>query len=164
MRCLFWGLGWLAACGLAFAGCMVGFFGFVELNVERNVYQLDVGPRGEDCGGGFVHLDVETGEELYCGPPGVIRTQKPKTNAMYGFTDKQKEDVYSLARELGEDGLDEADEDELQQLLDEYKATVPPERRYRTAGRIRGVPYLWIGAGMLVVGAAGILVLRRVAA
>ncbi|TDD28917.1 hypothetical protein E1218_05755 [Kribbella turkmenica] len=163
MRCLFWGLGWLAACGLVFAGLMIGFVGFADLNVERNVYRLDVARSGDDCGGGFVHLDAGTGAELYCGSVGVRPIQKPKTNAMFGFTAEQKAEVYRLARELGEDGLSAADEDRIQALVEKYKATVPPADRYRTANRRWGVPDAWIGVGMIGAGGLGILVLRQVA-
>jgi hypothetical protein len=161
MRCLFWGLGYAVSCALVFAGCMIAFFGFLDLATERDVYRVDVGPRGEDCGKGMVHLDVRTGEELYCGNPGIVWMQKPKSNAMFGFTDEQKDDVYRLARELGEDGLSAADEDRLQALLDKYKATVLPAHRYRTADRRFGVPDAWIGVGMIVVGGLGLLALRR---
>ncbi|MFG1814589.1 hypothetical protein ACGFIF_12550 [Kribbella sp. NPDC049174] len=163
MRCLFTGIAYLVSCALVFAGCMIAFFGFADLNVERNAYRLDVGRSGGDCGGGFVHLDVGTGEELHCGPAGVMRTQKPKTNAMFGFTDEQKDDVYSLARELGRDGLSETDEDQVQALVDKYKATVPPADRFRTADRRWGVPDAWSGAAIIVLGGLGILIVRRTA-
>jgi len=163
MRCLFSGIAYLLSNGLVFAGCMIAFFGFADLNVERNAYRLDVGRSGGDCGGGFVHLDVETGAQLHCGPGGVMLIQKPKSNAMFGFTDEQKDDVYSSARELGQDGLSEADEDQIQARVDKYKATVRPADRYRTANRRWGVPDAWSGVAMLVVGGLGILIVRRTA-
>ncbi|GAB2674895.1 hypothetical protein [Kribbella swartbergensis] len=164
MRILFWALGYLASCALVFAGCMTAFVGFVGLNTERNAYRVDVGPRGGECGSGFLHLDVETGGELYCGSVGVRPIQKPKTNAMFGFTDAQKDEVYRLARDLGEDGLSAADEDRIQAVLDKYKATVPAAARFRSADRWWwGIPEAWYGVAMIVVGGLGILVVRQLA-
>jgi hypothetical protein len=161
MRVLLWVLGYVGSLALVLGGFVLGFVGFADLNVERSAYRVDVGPAGGDCGNGMVHLDEATGEELYCGPAGVIRTQKPKTNAMYGFSAEQKDDVYTLARDLGRDGLSESDEAELQALVDKYKAATPPADRLRTAKRRWGVPDAWIGAGMVVAGGVGILIARR---
>lgn len=166
MRCLLWVIAWFGSCALVVAGVLTAFFGFLDLQTERDAYRADFARSGDDCGGGMLHLEVETGEPLYCGPPGVrrIRGQEPATNAMTGFTDEQKSEVYTLARDLGSDGLSEPEQDRIQALIDKHAATVPPGNRFRTANRWWwDIPQAWYGVAMAAAGVTGILILRRIA-
>lgn len=81
---------------------------------------------GDDCGASEVTFDVSDGAVLTCKPVGVAPISGGAD--FPGFTRTQNEKVTALAR-LGAGGLSAADQQRIQQLVDQYAATVPASRR-----------------------------------
>jgi hypothetical protein len=118
----------------------------------RNAYQVEFGRPGDTCDASVdVHLDVATGEPVTCTG---LDIPVGAGVGFAGFTAERNREIASLAARLGEGGLTDAEQRQVQARVDEIAATVPEEDRpYRYSG-------LW-GTGLALLGgaiiAAGVL-------
>lgn len=100
--------------------------GIAEQNAISQTYVVGFGAPGEDCPRGEAFFDKSTGESLDCVQAGAFGTSQA---TLPGFSDEQNERMNALAGELGADGLSEADQEEIQALVDTYAETVPASKQ-----------------------------------
>ncbi|MFI5615018.1 hypothetical protein [Amycolatopsis sp. NPDC051903] len=107
-----------------------------------------------------MHPDEATGQVLAC------TGSAESTVTFPGFTYAQNDEVEALARNLGADRLSEADQDRIQQRIDDIVATVPSSARPHhdegvSLGPLWGAGLAWAGGAVLIVGLVGAVVLVR---
>jgi hypothetical protein len=91
---------------------------------------------GDDCTNDeyvAAYLDVDNGQQLTCGS-GSFSPLLNVAGGIPGFSEAQDNEVFALARQLGEDGLSGADQTRIQQLVNQIDATVPQADRQQPPG------------------------------
>lgn len=143
------------------AGFVAVIAGLAEQNAADSSYSAEFGSPGDDCGSGGEHFNEANGQVLAC-----AGGASPEATVSFpGFTAAQDKEIEALAQSLGTDGLSEADQDLIQQRIDEFAATVPesdrPHHDEGMFGPLRGTGLAWTGGAALVLGGLGAVLLVR---
>ncbi|GAB3936952.1 hypothetical protein GCM10029976_049300 [Kribbella albertanoniae] len=140
----------LAVIGLtamAVGSFTAAFYGFVEQYAAHYDYVVGFKKPGDSCGNNNLSVSRVTGEPLGCGILG-------KPGKLPGFTDEQNAEVIALSKELGADGFQPGEREQVQQRVDQIVASLPPER-------VPQHPWFW-GWKVAVAGVLGLLVVAGV--
>lgn len=133
--------------GLALGSFMLVLYGFVEQYASHYTYVVGFKKPGDDCGNNKLTVSRVSGEPLQCGIVG-------SPGRFPGFTEEQNEEVIALSKELGADGFQPGEREQVQQRVDQIVASLPPER-------LPHHPWLW-GWKLGVVGLVGAAVVAGV--
>jgi hypothetical protein len=150
----------IASFVVGIAGIAAVFVGTADQYAANSTYVADFASHGDGCGPYEVHFDEDGGGVLACVGSAESSVDFP------GFTDAQNDEIESLALTLGEDGLSDADQERIQQRIDDFAATVPDSDRPRfdasvSIGPLRGAGLAWTGGAALLFGVLGIVALLR---
>lgn len=115
----------VAALGFA-AGVAYLIVGIAEQNAINQTYVVGFAGPGDDCPRGEAFFDESNGESLDCVQRGFTAGGESE---LPGFTDKQNQTMVALASSLGVDGLSAAEQQEIQDLVDTYAASVPESKQ-----------------------------------
>ncbi len=119
----------IAVIGLALGSLMLVLYGFVEQYASHYTYVVGFKKPGDDCGNNKLSVSRVTGEPLGCGILGV-------PGKLPGFTDEQNAEVIALSKELGADGFQPGEREQVQQRVDQIVTSLPPDR-------LPQHPWLW---------------------
>lgn len=146
---------------LVLVGLNCTITGLAQQADVNGAFDIHFGQPDETCDSGdFLYLNTETGEPLQCrvddpegiavpwaagdGPPG-----------MPYFTEQQdREGVLALARNLGADGLTEAEQEQVQEEVDAIAATLPDEEKPYNYSGLWGATLVFTGLGIILLGIA----------
>ncbi|MFB6720413.1 hypothetical protein ACFCV3_09650 [Kribbella sp. NPDC056345] len=137
----------IAVIGLALGSFMLVLYGFVEQYAAHYTYVVGFKKPGDGCGNNKLSVSRVTGEPLVCGVVG-------SPGRLPGFTDEQNAEVIALSKELGADGFQPGEREQVQQRVDQIVASLPPDR-------LPQHPWLW-GWKLGVIGLAGAAVVAGV--
>lgn len=144
----------LASVMLVPFGVISVLIGTAEQHHIDNAYVVGFVP-GAACDDDHeLYLLVEDGELVDCVPAGQFASGRIN---LPGFTDTQEDQVGGLVDTLGSDGLSSTDQREIQNLVDELAAAVPPEARLYHDEVVSGSDRVWLGIGMTAIGILGVV-------
>jgi hypothetical protein len=133
--------------------------GVAQRSDVQDEYRIEFGKVGDTCNRYLgVHIDTATGDAVAC------RTGDFPAGAgvaFPGFTTEQTHEIVALSARLGADGLDEAEQRQVQARVDAIAATVPDDRHgYHYTG-LWGTGLALTGAAVIAAALAAFVALRR---
>ncbi|WP_155058503.1 hypothetical protein [Streptomyces blattellae] len=170
MRVFLASLAAVGGVGLAAAGLVFVPIGVLEQRSAGDMYEVAFQQVGDECSGGHeLYLDIENGTPLDCVPSYVIGGS-PRVD-LPGFTEAQNDEVARLGRQLGSEGLTDAEQHRIQNRIDEIAAAIPDADRplpdsatvWPADAGVWGARRAWLGGGMIAVGILGIIYAMRAA-
>lgn len=161
MRFLLVFLGALGAVTLFAFGVPSVLVGIAEQRHIDEAYVVGFVPDASCDDAYELYLRVEDGAILDCVQAGVGIVRSSGRVSLPGFTDAQNQLLQQLAAELGSDGLSAVEQRNIQQRVDEFAATVPPEHRPYGELAVSGADRAWLGGGMIVAAIVAVIVSFR---
>ncbi|ACU75990.1 hypothetical protein Caci_7161 [Catenulispora acidiphila DSM 44928] len=140
-------LGTLCAIGLVAFGAVAGLAGILDQTAADRVYHVQFGHPGAGCDSkNTIGFDIDDGQALLC-------SASPNTIGQthgYGFSAAQNAEITDLATQLGTDGLSPADQQQVQQRVDQIVADLPHTRRPGHGALFWGARQAWISCGLVL--------------
>jgi hypothetical protein len=150
----------IVSVGLVAFGGVSALAGFLDQREADRVYVVQFKRPGDECGAARrMHLDVTDGKPLSCRPGFTGAVGGYARNDLPGFAEAQNQEVLVLAERLGGDGLSTAEQRQIQDRVDQIAAGLPAAERPDRKPGLWGARQAWLGGGLAMAGAVGLVVL-----
>ncbi|MCT2588070.1 hypothetical protein [Actinophytocola gossypii] len=133
---------------LLLGGGALVFVGFLEWSETSGKRSVEFASPGDDCDAARLELNIEDGTRLTCTTG--VPVPSSAFRGLEGFSAAQNSEVLTLAADLGEDGLSEAEQQRIEDRVDEIAATLPPLEDERILPGPTGINRILLGVAMLV--------------
>lgn len=160
------GLAVIALFGVPLFAVISVIIGISEQVKYDHTYEVKFNVSGQECDPGTVTFSMTDGSVLDCGLKGTV-PMGPVDADFPGFSKAQDQAVMALAKQLGEDRIQEDDAGRIQERVDQIAGTLPAGSRpsYHEGMRIGplwGRSLAYAGGGLIAAILLALVVLRIV--